>query len=103
MAADSLRLPTLMRVAKAPRDTIPECTCLWWLSRTVFDHSPLTFSCAQGGCMRSMFGVVIIVLVAALGTGVSVGADGPPVWAYGVPANAAPAGNPPAAPGGQAV
>jgi len=50
--------------------------------------------------MRSIFGVAIILLGLALGMGVCVAADGLPVWAYGVPAGAPPAGTPPAAPAG---
>jgi cytochrome c553 len=48
--------------------------------------------------MRSMLGQVVIVLASTLATGISVAADGPPVWAYGAPAATAPVGNPPGAP-----
>ncbi len=45
--------------------------------------------------MRSILGQAVIVLASALATDISVAADGPPVWAYGAPATAAPVGNPP--------
>ena len=48
--------------------------------------------------MRSSLGQVVIVLASALATDISVAADGPPVWAYGVPASTGAVGNPPGGP-----
>jgi cytochrome c553 len=48
--------------------------------------------------MRSRLGQVVIVLASALAMDISVAADGPPVWAYGVPASTGAVGNPPGGP-----
>lgn len=48
--------------------------------------------------MRSRLGQVVIVLASALATDLSVAADGPAVWAYGVPATTGAVGNPPGGP-----
>ena len=52
----------------------------------------------EGGYMRSRLGQVVIVLASALAMDISVAADGPPVWAYGVPASTGAVGNPPGGP-----
>jgi len=47
--------------------------------------------------MRSKLRVVVIALASGLAIGIPLVAEGLPAWAYGTPATAAPAGNPPAA------
>ena len=53
--------------------------------------------------MRNIFAVVIILLACTFTAGVSVAADGPPGWAYGIPPGAPPPGTPPPAPAPQAA
>ena len=47
--------------------------------------------------MRSKLRVVVIAFASGLAIGIPLVAEGLPAWAYGTPATAAPAGNPPAA------